>query len=176
MSKSILVIIALLSLPIVCDAKSNNAPTQGLTLLGSGKMKVMFWQIYHATFFATKAPYRDDIYPQALILKYLREIEGKELLNATQEQWQHLNVAKADQQLWLTKLSGIFPDVRKGDRISLLIDKQRHAKFYFSEQGGAWQLIGAIEEPRLGPAFLAIWLSKNTSRPKLRAKLLGESS
>ncbi|MGL5359930.1 MAG: chalcone isomerase family protein, partial [Shewanella sp.] len=58
-----------------------------------------------------------------------------------------------------------------GDHLSFhIIDGQR-SQFFFNQQP-----LNLIEEPQFAEAFLAIWLSPRTSRPELRAQLLGEKS
>ncbi|MCG7531382.1 chalcone isomerase family protein [Psychrobium sp. MM17-31] len=149
---------------------------QQLTKLGQGTMKVMFWKVYSAEFFTVNDGYQQNVYPQALKITYLRDIDGEDLVTATDEQWQHLKIDKAQRAPWITLLQPIFPNVTDGDSIVLYVDKQRRSQFYFKPKGGEIKPIGEITNPEFGPAFLAIWLSENTSRPKFRRKLLGASS
>ncbi len=149
---------------------------QQLTALGQGTMKVMFWKVYSAQFFAGNKGYQSTQFPQALKITYLRDIDGEDLVSATDEQWQHLDIEKARRNKWIGLLDSIFPNVTDQDTIILYVDKKQHSWFYFQQQGSAPQLIGSIDDSAFGPAFLSIWLSKGTSRPKFRRKLLGSSS
>jgi hypothetical protein len=64
----------------------------------------------------------------------------------------------------------LFPDVRKGDRLTGVNVPGRGAKFFHN--GAA---IGEIAEPGFARAFFGIWLDPKTSRPDFRKLLLGES-
>ncbi|MGB0835545.1 MAG: chalcone isomerase family protein [Psychrobium sp.] len=186
--RSLLLVVSLLfSLVVIADesvekissstSKVNiDQQLQQLTKLGQGTMKVMFWKVYSAQFYAANNSYQQDVYPQALKITYLRGIDGEDLVTATDEQWQQLKIDKAQRASWITVLKPIFPNVTDGDSIVLYVDKERRSQFYFKPKGGEITPIGKIDDPKLGPAFLAIWLSENTSRPKFRRKLLGASS
>ena len=169
------------------DNKDNDDGTQAnsadiiselhqLTALGQGTMKVMFWKVYKAQFFTDNKDYQPAQFPQALKITYLRDIDGEDLVSATDEQWQHLNIEKKRRDKWIALLNPIFPNVTDQDTIILYVDKKQHSRFYFQQQGSTPQLIGSIDDSAFGAAFLSIWLSKDTSRPKFRRKLLGASS
>ena len=148
-------------------------PAQSLPALqkiGESEMQVMFWRIYRAELFANSQPYNRDSYPQLLSITYLRAIEQQALLEATQDQWLHLGVASEQQNRWLAQLDKVWPDVKKGDQLRLLVDENQQSHFFSREQH-----LGSIDDPEFGRAFLDIWLSENTSHPKLRAELLGET-
>jgi hypothetical protein len=64
-------------------------------------------------------------------------------------------------------LEKIWPDIKEGDSLSLYVSNNK-STFYFNND-----LIGEIEQQEFSQLFLDIWLSKNTSEPKLRLELLG---
>lgn len=165
---------------IADDTKINvvdiTSKLQQLTALGQGTMKVMFWKVYKAQFFTGNKGYQPTQFPQALKITYLRDIDGEDLVSATDEQWQHLKIEKMHRDKWIGLLNPIFPNVTDQDSIILYVDKKQHSRFYFKKQGSTPQLIGSIDDSAFGSAFLSIWLSKDTSRPKFRRKLLGSSS
>ena len=149
---------------------------QQLTALGQGTMKIMFWKVYKAQFFTGNKGYQPAQFPQALKITYLRDIDGEDLVTATDEQWQHLDIEKTRRDKWIALLNPIFPNVTDQDTIILYVDNKQHSWFYFQPQGSQPQLIGSIDDSAFSAAFLSIWLSKDTSRPKFRRKLLGASS
>ena len=71
---------------------------------------------------------------------------------------------------WVGLLRAVFTDVVPGDRLVGTFDPQTGATFYLND---AW--LGQLSDLSLSRAFFDIWLSENTSRPKLRADLLGMS-
>jgi len=138
--------------------------------VGEAQMQVMFWKVYRAELFAAALPYQRDSYPQLLSLTYLRDISQQALLDATQQQWQHLGISSEQQRGWLSQLAGLWPDVTKGDQLQLLVDVEQRSHFFSRNQH-----LGSIRDPAFGSAFLDIWLSEQTSRPRLRAQLIGVS-
>ncbi|MGB1296689.1 MAG: hypothetical protein ACPG8A_00375, partial [Psychrobium sp.] len=146
--RSLLLVVSLLfSLVVIADESlekdlsstskvSIDLQLQQLTKLGQGTMKVMFWKVYSAEFFAANNGYQQDVYPQALKITYLRDIDGDDLVTATDEQWQHLKIDKAQRASWVTLLKPIFPNVTDGDSIVLYVDKKRRSQFYFKPRGG----------------------------------------
>ena len=57
----------------------------------------------------------------------------------------------------------------KGDKIVFDVDERGISRFYYN---GTW--VGTIEDPDFAPAFIAIWLSPETSRPAHRDGLLAD--
>lgn len=100
--------------------------------------------------------------------KYLKDISSVELLERTVEQWQHIGVETEKYQDYLSLLQQIWPNINKGDTLSLIFDK-RSSAFYYNQE-----LIGIVDSPQFGQLFIDIWLAKNTSQPNLRKELLGE--
>lgn len=150
-----------------------------LNKLGEGNMQYLFWDLYHAELFRT--PQNDQGSSNqssnnqssqhnttALRLTYLKSISKNDLLKATQDQWQHLGLPPTQTSAWINELSTIWPNVKSGDQLTLFITPQGTSQFYLANH-----LIGTIDDPHFGDAFLDIWLSKNTSEPKLRKQLLG---
>ncbi|MFB2659335.1 chalcone isomerase family protein [Shewanella mangrovisoli] len=152
-------------------AAIENTLSSGLVEVGRGEMDWLWFNVYKAKLMTSTGKYQSGIYPQLLDIEYYRDIEANDLLEATADQWRHLGYTKDEIANWLQLLKGIWPNVVPGDHLSFkLIDAQR-SQFFFNGQP-----LGIIEEPKLAEAFLAIWLSTNTSRPTLRAQLLGEKS
>lgn len=144
-------------------------PTDELKKSGQGKMSWLFIDIYKASLFSLDGKYQPKQYPQALTIHYQRNISKKALLEATQQQWQHLSVDPDLYQDWLQQLSALWPEIKDGDHLTFFVSKDGSGDFYHNDN---W--IGRIENTQLSDAFLSIWLSKKTSEPKLRKKLIGE--
>ena len=143
--------------------------TQDFVAVGEAKFSVLFWDIYKSKLLTTSGHYPVEIAKDNVLfdINYLTDITSKDLINKTVEQWQHLGIAADIYQAYLPQLKMLWPDIKEGDSLSLLIHQGRSV-FYFNQQ-----YIGVINEPEFGQVFLAIWLSENTSQPKLRNKLLG---
>jgi hypothetical protein len=81
-----------------------------------------------------------------------------------------LGIAEDKYQIYIPLLKNMWPDIQKGDNLSILIHQGR-STFYFNNH-----YLGFIDEVEFGEIFLAIWLSENTSQPSLRNELLGKAS
>ena len=161
---------ALLLLLCMLSNPSMAEPLTGLKQVGAARLKVLFWNIYDSTLYSADGKYQQDAFPQALQLVYLRDIDAEELLKHTRDEWHRLGVPKQSAQHWLSQLKAIFPDIKEGDELTLRVSEQGHSEFYFNSQA-----IGLITEAEFGSAFLRIWLDENSSYPKVREQLIGQS-
>lgn len=164
-------------------------PVSHLTKIGSGKMHFLFWHLYNAEFYAKNDIFQNDIYPQALKLTYQRDIKKADFIDATKDQWdklkkldEYINVPDELQILWIAKLNTIFTNIKTNDTILLVINESKESQFFLKKNNAEknepninYKKIGMINQPEFGPYFLSIWLSKYTSEPKLRKKLIGEN-
>ncbi len=172
---------------------SNALVSSPLTLVGSAKFSVLFWDIYQSSLYTSSGSFfgieylnkgdtankvnqtqpndnKTEQLPLLFEIEYLRDITQQDLISRTLEQWQHLNIDETDYNRFLPTLKSIWPDIKAGDSLALLVnDDSSH--FYFNDD-----YIGTITQANFGPLFLAIWLSPDTSQPKLRKKLLGETN
>jgi hypothetical protein len=75
----------------------------------------------------------------------------------------------ADQrERWLASLRPLWSDVRPGDNVTTVVVPGQATRFY-DERG----LMGQIDDPEFGPAFLSIWLDSRSVVADLRVQLLG---
>lgn len=175
----------LLNTSSVSQIKENSILTSPLKKLGEGQMNILFFKVYKAEFYNSSMPYDENIYPKALKLTYQRDIEKQEFIDATQGEWEKLNkqlnkraVLLSQEQKWLAQLNDIFPNIKKGDVILFTLNKAQQAHFYLSKASDVkidlknYEHLGSINDALFGEYFLSIWLSKYTSRPKLRKQLL----
>lgn len=157
------------------------SPVASMHKLGAGEMSFMFWSLYKAELYSANsqpsttaaevASILTSPQDKALRIEYLRQIDKQDLLDATQEQWQHLGYRSGDIVRWLGPLDNFWPSVTEGDVLTCLVTASGVSHFYFDDKP-----IGTIEDPEFGVAFLSIWLSPQTSQPALRARLLGLSN
>ena len=140
--------------------------------VGETTFSFFLWDLYKSRLLTTSGKYPLNENNDKLIyeINYLRNISKDDLVKSTVEQWQHLKLPNKSYQKFIPQLQSIWPDITKGDVLSLLIlNKTSH--FYFNQQ-----YIGRINDPEFGQIFLDIWLAKNTSQPKLRSQLLGQNN
>jgi hypothetical protein len=155
---------------IIEDMLSTETIESKYKKIGSARFTVFFWDIYHSALYSDTGVYTEGESKQVLVFKinYLKDIKRDDLLEQTIEQWQHLNISENEYLEFLPKLAGIWPNISKGDSLTLLV-KNQQSHFYFNGR-----FIGSIEKQSFGSLFLAIWLSPKTSQKLLRKKLLGE--
>ncbi|WP_448211715.1 chalcone isomerase family protein [Colwellia sp. MEBiC06753] len=139
---------------------------QNLSLVGEARLSILFWDIYHSKLYAPEGRYHPE---QSFYFEitYLRDIKQADLIQHTIEQWQHLGFNEADYRRYVTELEKLWPNLADGDQLAMSVTKDK-TSFYFNQQ-----YIGKIDGGAFGKMFSDIWLSKNTSRPELRRKLLG---
>jgi hypothetical protein len=144
------------------------AQSTELALVGEARLKFLFWPVYDSRLYSENGSYRDTQRPVRLEIQYLRDIEAQALVEQTGNAWQQQRIPAQQQQLWLQALSELWPDVSKNDVLTLHIDEQNKSTFYRNGE-----LLGSIDDVYFGQSFLNIWLSPDTSRPRLRQNLLG---
>ncbi|MCV2883205.1 chalcone isomerase family protein [Aestuariibacter sp. AA17] len=160
-------------LAVAVTANTSASPTyslDGLREVGSARLSVWFWDVYDATLYSPSGDYETSLRPLMLSLNYLRNIDSDELVEQTQKEWRKLGVTHSKVSTWLETLAQIWPDVKDGDQLSLLVTADNTSHFYFNQS-----LIGSIPDADFGEHFLAIWLSPDCSFPKARRKLIGEN-
>ncbi|MGO4998280.1 chalcone isomerase family protein [Oceanisphaera sp. W20_SRM_FM3] len=138
----------------------------GLQLVGKGQMRWMLFDLYQAQLYSTDGRYQAGRYPQALRLLYQKNISRDALIEATETEWQRLDI-KA-QPSWSAQLRALWPNVKKGNELAIRVETSGISRFYFNQVP-----LGEITDPAFGPAFLAIWLSKNSLNPSLTRQLKG---
>jgi len=166
-----LILIALcLSTTAFCKpANSSALPWEHLPKMGEGKLKVMFWNIYNAALYAEESDNPPDR-NFALALTYLRDIRAKNLVKETEKQLLKTSGEKSETiSTWMAKIRAMWPDVKKGDSLLLYVDENKKSIFYLNGI-----VLGEIHGTDFSTAFSGIWLSENTTQPKLRAALLGK--
>lgn len=176
-----LLALGLLTAPLTkVEAKTSSVENKTLELtdagvrltfleVGRAEMDWLWFNLYRARLLTLTGHYQEGQYPQLLDIEYYRDIDAEDLLEATKDQWKHLGFAENDIQRWLGLLDATWPDVKQGDHLSFKVIDGQTSQFFFNHQP-----LDIIHDANFADAFLAIWLSKDTSRPSLRAQLLGE--
>jgi hypothetical protein len=143
-------------------------PLFELKKVGEAKLQVMFWDIYNASLYNQTGEYQAELFPQVLRIDYLRDIDSEDLIARTLEEWQKLGIKQDTWTPWISLLTEIFPNIKKGDSLLLNVSKNQHSEFFFNGK-----TIGKITDKNFGSSFLRIWLDENASYPKVRNKLIG---
>ncbi len=105
----------------------------------------------------------------ALELQYLRAFKGRDIAQRSLEEMRRIGAfTDAQAQAWLQSMAAVFPDVAAGDRLLGLHLPGRGAQFLYNGR-----LVGQVADPEFAHLFFGIWLSEQTSAPRLRAALLG---
>jgi hypothetical protein len=139
--------------------------------IGTATFSILFWDLYKSTLYSTSSRYPLTTKSDSLIfhINYLADISSEDLIGRTIEQWQHLGIEEKRYSHYVEDLKKLWPNISDGDSLALLIQNNA-SDFYFNDL-----YIGTIDDPDFGQLFIDIWLSKNTSQPRLRSELLGDS-
>ncbi|TWX53639.1 chalcone isomerase family protein [Colwellia hornerae] len=151
------------------DTLDNILKEQVYIPVGETTFSVLFWDLYKSKLLTTSGKYPLKSTNEKLLyqINYLTDISSEDLIERTVEQWQHLGVPRINFQHYLPMLEKMWPDIKEGDSLSLYVINNK-STFYFNNN-----IIGKIDQQEFSQLFLDIWLSTNTSEPKLRLELLG---
>ncbi|WP_145587538.1 hypothetical protein [Yersinia aldovae] len=143
--------------------------------IGSATLRWGPFDIYFSVLRTPTGRYEDGEWPQALSINYQRSITIEELVNATQEQWQAMDISvpAAQQQRWLKQIATIWPAVTSGSQLTFVGDDTGGQFYYRSPSNPHIRPIGGRFDHAFRDAFLAIWLSPATQYPTLRQQLIG---
>lgn len=142
-----------------------------LARVGAGELSWLGQPIYDASLWTAQGRFSgyQSGEPVALSLWYRREFSRDTLLRITDTAWRRLGEVPADRrERWLAALRPLWSDVRPGDNVTTVVVPGQATRFY-DERG----LMGQIDDPDFGPAFLSIWLDSRSVVSGLRVQLLG---
>jgi hypothetical protein len=139
-------------------------------LVGQGRLRFFGLTIYDIRLWSAAQDSQDVLQrPFGLELEYARALKGEKIAERSIDEMRRIGAFSAEQgRQWLEALKRLFPDVAPGDRLTGLQRSGNHTEFFFN--GAARGEVKDIEFARL---FFGIWLSPNTSEPRLRDQLLG---
>jgi hypothetical protein len=155
----------LAALALLCASGASGA---SLELVGEARLKVWLWPIYESRLFCEDGEYRSGELPIRLEIEYLRNVRARDLIRHTSKEWEQQGLDHPRQSEWLSFLDRIWPDVSREDVLALEVNDDGTSTFFLN---GA--PLGSIDDAAFGRHFLDIWLSPGTSRPELRARLIG---
>jgi hypothetical protein len=139
-------------------------------LIGTGRMRYLFWDVFDAALWVPPgfaAPRYFD-HPFALELRYLRKFSGAELVaSSLQEMRRVRGLDPAKEMAWSAAMRSAFPDVEPGDRITGVHRPGVGVRFFVNGR-----LQAVVDDADFARAFFGIWLSPDTSEPRLRSALL----
>ena len=138
--------------------------------IGGGRLIVWGFQVYDARLWAqpgfSAANY--DRAPLALELSYLRDFKAQEVAERSIKEIRRSKpVSDAQAARWIADMLRVIPDVRKGDRVMGVHQPGMGAAFWVNGKN-----TGEVQDAEFARLFFGIWLSPNTSEPKLREALL----
>ena len=142
-------------------------------LAGEGEYTWFGMRIYRAQLWVGANGYQgaaSATAPFVLELRYARALDGKKIAEASHEQMQKLGLGTEQQRLaWLATMQRIFPDVKEGQRIAgaYRAGIAPGVRFYLDGK-----VLADVSDGDFARAFFAIWLSPDSTAPKLRAALL----
>ena len=141
-----------------------------LEMVGGGQLSWLGFDIYDASLWTQSGRFEGFGPGQtvALSLWYQRSFTLDELLGITEKAWTRLGRDAAWRQSRLASLRMLWSDVSVGQNMTTVVEAGGATRFYDQQR-----LVGRIEDPEFGPAFLAIWLDPRSIVRDLRVQLLG---
>lgn len=139
--------------------------------VGSTDVHWAVFKLYNITLMTHDGVYQSEEYPLALEIRYYRDIDKEDLVKATGDQWAKLGISTERRKDWLPQLLSLWPDVKENDKLRIEVDVSGENTFFYNGDR-----IGGVGSKEFSRAFLAIWLSRDTSRPDLLEELTGGQS
>jgi hypothetical protein len=142
----------------------------GAVSAGSGRLRYWGFEVYDAQLWV--APGFDATryaeFPLALELAYLRTLYGQAIAERSIEEMRRAGpFTDAQARDWQARMTALFPDVKRGDRITGVHVPGVGARFFLNGQPR-----GELRDEAFSRLFFGIWLSPATSQPRLREALL----
>jgi hypothetical protein len=142
-------------------------------LLGTGRLRFLGLQVYDIRLWTPEARFGEEAWaqtPLALEIEYARALVGKLIAERSIEEMRRSGPIAPDAETrWLATMTGLFPDVKAGDRITGVQRPGTSTRFFHNGN-----LRGEVREAEFTRRFFGIWLAPTTSEPRLRESLLGK--
>ncbi len=136
---------------------------------GGGLLRVWGFRVYHAWLWTPGGAAFDFGRPYALDIEYLREFSAQVLAERSIEEMRGQGLGSdAVYPRWFSEMRRVFADVKPGDRLTGVANRERHAEFFYNGERR-----GVIADPAFTDAFFSIWLSEKSSQRAFRDLLLG---
>lgn len=145
------------------------AELPNLKLVGSGKLKVFFMDIYKLRLYSANGRYSsEDNF--VLEFEYLKPVSKNTIVDASISELSKLyDVTVEQKKLWRQILNRGITDMIAGETAAVIFFKTGKIKFY-----SLGRLQASFDAPKFKKYFASIWLGKRSSRPKLKQQLLGQ--
>lgn len=146
------------------------APLPGVSLAGQGTLRFLGFEIYRARLWLSPGFQPDDYaaQPLALELAYQRDFTTQAIAQRSIEEMRRVGPFTAQQATrWQQSLQAALPDIKAGDRLIGLYQPGTGAVFQMRGR-----TVGEVADPEFARLFFGIWLSPQTSEPRLREALL----
>lgn len=157
--------------PLLAFPNSEKVDPNTWLEVGKARLSVLFFDVYDSTLKTPSGQFEGYREPVALEIRYLRDIKSSALVSQTIKEWDSLGLSPEVYEPFLKPLQSLFPDVKKDDSLTFIVLPDGSNTLYYNGRE-----LGEVEHPQFGQYFLDIWLSPNTSRPELRAQLLGSDA
>jgi len=141
---------------------------------GKARLKVWGFEVYDVRLWAPASfePNRPTSSALALELIYLRSFQAADIAERSLKEMRRSQaISEAQAMQWTADMLRVIPNVRKGDRIAGVHRPGLGAAFWFNGQP-----MGEIRDTEFARLFFGIWLSPNTSEPRMREALLTGAS
>lgn len=141
---------------------------------GQGQMRFLGLRIYDARLWVGPGFEAQSFanYPLALELTYHRNFTGKAIAQRSVQEIARQRTLPPDlAQRWTDELTQWLPDVKPGDRLTGLYTPHQGMQLWLGDKA-----LNPINDMELAQRFFGIWLSPQTSEPRLREALLAEIS
>jgi hypothetical protein len=148
--------------------------TAQLRQAGSGRYTYWGFDVYQASLWTEAGFDADALARQRYVLElhYLRAFKGADIAQRSIDEMRRIgSFSETQARDWLQAMSRVFPDVAAGDRLTGVHLPGRGAQFYANGRS-----LGEVPDPEFARLFFGIWLSEQTSAPRLRQALLGLAS
>lgn len=143
---------------------------QEQTRTGAARMRYWGFDVYDARLYVAQGfdIQRFEEHRFGLELSYLRGFKGTDIAERSIEEMKGLATLGPEQaRRWQQAMNALFPDVRRGDRLTGVHVPGSGARFYVN---GQW--LGDVADDAFSRLFFGIWLSPRTSQPGLREALI----
>lgn len=137
-------------------------------LVGKARYSFLLWDVYDASLYAPQGQWQAN-QPFVLSLSYLMNIKGADIADRSVAEMRaqgfndELKLAA-----WHSQMRAIFPDVKKGSRLSAVFYPGKETHFFNKDKP-----IGIIQNAEFTERFFNIWLGEKSSEQQHRKQLLG---
>lgn len=137
-------------------------------LVGRGTYRYGLWDIYEARLYVPSGVWHPD---QSFMfeIEYFRSLNGKAIADRSVQEMRRQGFSdEMKLAAWHTQMRSIFPDVSKGSLLRAIHMPGEATRFFNGDAP-----LGSIQGEDFARLFFGIWLSEQTSAPRLRRALLG---